>query len=315
LTHRLSLSCVPFDQLERCIREASRSSDTTAARVCDQVRYLSSYLSHMEASAKTIVVESPYVDRHWLEEYAGYYATLLVPPSPHATRLHFFDQVWTIDDFKAQLALAVRRRSSEDIGNHYLGFAVIRPIPTAPIGRTVLKPYARIAARCFEPAELSHRVHVAGLTISFNGLPFQQQDRGVAACATTAIWSALTKVIRSDGGRAPTPFAVTVAATDHRHSARTFPALAGLDLEQMTAAIHRFGYQPHVFQHVDDDWDDFLLALKVYLRSGLPVVVRARVQDGDLHALTLVGFRECDASTTEAETDLQIQIGGKTRLR
>lgn len=38
--------------------------------------------------------------------------------------------------------------------------------------------------------------------------------------------------------------------------------------------------------------DEFYLALKTYLRSGIPVVMRARVQDADLHALTLVGFRE-----------------------
>ncbi len=261
-------------------------------------------------SAKTILVEQPYVDRHWLEEYAGYYATLLDPPAPKATRLHFFDQTWTLDDFKAHLATAIGGGENE-IAKHYLGFSVIRPLPAAPIGRTVLRPYRGVSERCCAPAEITHRVHLSGLTIEIEGLPFQQQDQGVAACATTAVWSALTKVIRTDGGRAPTPFAVTVAATDHRVQARAFPAIAGLDLDQMATAIHAFGYNPHVFQRAESD--DFFFALKTYLRSGIPVIVRARVIDGDLHALTLVGFRE--RTRDDATSDLEIRSGDRTRLK
>lgn len=316
MPQRLSLWCERFERLADCIREASCTPAGSAALPCEQVRYLASYLSHPEISAKTILIEHPYVDRHWLEEYAGYYATLFDPPRPKATRLHFFDVHWTLDEFKVHLASAIARNDDGQIAMHYLGFAVIRPLPTAPIGRTVLRTYRGVAERCFAPAELTHRVHLAGLTLELQGLPFQQQDQGVAACATTAVWSALTKVIRTDGGRAPTPFAVTVAARDHRVQGRAFPALAGLDLDQMATAIHEFGYQPHVFQQVGES-DDFFLALKTYLRSGIPVVVRARVLDGDLHALTLVGFREREReSTVDVENgDLQIRSGDRTKLR
>lgn len=314
MPQRLSLRCERFERLFECIREASCTPAGSAALPCDQVRYLASYLSHPEIGAKTILIEDPYVDRHWLEEYAGYYATLFDPPRSKAIRLHFFDVSWTLDEFKEHLASAIAHGDDDPIATHYLGFSVIRPLPAAPIGRTVLRTYHGIAERCFAPAELTHRVHLAGLTIELQGLPFQQQDQGVAACATTAVWSALTKVIRTDGGRAPTPFAVTVAATDHRVQGRAFPALAGLDLDQMATAIHEFGYQPHVFQRVDES-DDFFLALKTYLRSGIPVVVRARVLDGDLHALTLVGFRERAKESTEDNGDLQIGSGHRTKLR
>jgi hypothetical protein len=314
MVHRLSLRCEPFARLIDCIRDASCTPPGSAALPCDQVRYLASYLGHPEVSAKTILVEDPYVDRHWLEEYAGYYATLLDPPRPKATRLHFFDETWTLDDFKEHLSTAVGGGGEHEISKHYLGFSVIRPLPAVPVGRTVLRPYSGVSARCFAPAALTHRVHLAGLTIEIEGLPFQQQDQGVAACATTAVWSALTKVIRTDGGRAPTPFAVTVAATDHRVQARAFPAMAGLDLDQMATAIHAFGYQPHVFQRASDS-DDFFLALKTYLRSGIPVVVRARVIDGDFHALTLVGFRERAGGITGGRGDLEIGSGGRVQLR
>lgn len=311
---RLTLRCEPFANLATCIRDASCTPAGSGAGPCDQVRYLASYLSHTEVGAKTILVEEPYVDRHWLEEYSGYYATLLEPPRPKATRLHFFDETWTLDDFKQRLATAIADPKDKSIEKHYLGFSVIRPLPAAPIGRSVLRPYRGSSQRCFAPAHLTHRVHLAGLTIELEGLPFQQQDQGVAACATTAVWSALTKVIRTDGGRAPTPFSVTEAATDHRVQARAFPATAGLDLDQMATAIHAFGYQPHVFQQAGEP-DEFFLALKTYLRSGIPVIVRARVMDAELHALTLVGFRELPHDPASAASDLQVGAEGGTKLR
>jgi hypothetical protein len=107
---------------------------------------------------------------------------------------------------------------------------------------------------------------------------------------------------------------VTLAATGHRVQARAFPALAGLDLDQMATAIHAFGYQPHVFQRAGES-DDFFLALKTYLRSGIPVVVRARVVDGDLHALTLVGFRERTRESASEGGDLEIGEGNRPKLR
>lgn len=307
------LECKTFDQLELCIREASCVPPGSSAQICDQVRYLSSYLKHSELAAKTILVESPYVDRHWLEEYAHYYATLLAPPKVKATRLHFFDESWTLDEFKQRLAASISNRDVRTINDHYLGFSVIRPLPDAPIGRTVLRTYGGDLGRCFAPARLQHRVHLAGLTLEVDGLPFQQQDQGVAACATTAIWSALTKTIRADGGRAPTPFAITKAATDHRVQARAFPAIAGLDLDQMATAIQELGYQPHVFKPAGKP-DEFFLALKTYLRSGIPVVIRAKVRDGDLHALTLVGYREQPRGSSNAD-DIKIGNPERPRLR
>ena len=83
----------------------------------------------------------------------------------------------------------------------------------------------------------------------------------------------------------------------------------------MATAIHEFDYQPHVPQRGGES-DDFFLALKTYLRSGIPVVVRARVVDGDLHALTLVGFREhALGNSADAVGDLEIRNGDKTKLR
>ena len=71
-------------------------------------------------------------------------------------------------------------------------------------------------ARAYIPSEGGHPVHLMGLELEARGLPFQQQEQAVGACATTAIWSALSRVARADGNRAPTPFSVTQAPVRSR---------------------------------------------------------------------------------------------------
>ncbi len=114
--------------------------------------------------------------------------------------------------------------------------------------------------------------------------------------------------MRNDGQRPPTPLEITEAATDHRVQTRAFPASGGLDLDQMATAILSTGYQPHQFK-ISEEREIFVLALKTYLRAGIPVIARVRVDDGDLHAITLAGFRYANAL---GEKDIAVQVGPRT---
>lgn len=293
---RLDIRCVPFtrEALQTEIRRASFAVEGTEPT---QVRYLGSYLSNPEAKARTILVETPYVDRHYLEEYAHYYATTLRPPPPKATRLHFFRNELTDETFADITAQAANGKFLEvcsDLNSQYLGFTVIRPLPDAPIGRTVLATF-QTAGRCYTLPPHPYRVHLCGLKLSVCGVPFQQQEQAVGACATTAVWSALAQVMRHDGGRAPTPFAVTEAATRHWLSDRIFPAASGLKNEQILEAIRQFGYAPLFFEPKLKT-ELFALAVKCYLRSNIPVILKIQYENSDVaHAVTLVGCKEDDS--------------------
>lgn len=173
----------------------------------------------------------------------------------------------------------------------YLGFCVVRPIPSAPIGRTVLRPYKDLASRIVPTAHV-HRVHLCGLELEVSGVPFQQQETAVGACATTAIWSALAVAARNTGRRAPTPFEVTDAATKHLINDRPFPADSGLDLQQALGAVRAHGFSPHTFKPSDTP-SLFSFVVKAYLRSGFPVVLLLRDGAG-YHAVTAVGYRELE---------------------
>jgi hypothetical protein len=239
-----------------------------------------------------MVVESPYVDRHYLEEFSGYYATALRPPPAKAVRIHVFSLEITDSDFEEIVRSAAagaydQERSRLQAG--YLGFVVVRPIPSVAIGRTILRPYDDKPGRNYGPPAKAHHVHLAGLELEVEGVPFQQQDQAVGACATTAVWSSLARVIRTDGGRAPTPLGVTTAANKNLLSGRPFPASAGLELAQMLAAIREFGSSPHVLKP-DEEPAVFHLAVKTYVASGIPVILQIKPSDGELHAIALTGF-------------------------
>ena len=305
-TKRLQVRCLPFSR-EALHKEICRASFAVASdSALDQVRYLGSYLADGETGAKTIVAEHPYVDRHFLEEYANYYATTLNPPPTKATRLHFFKTDISNRKLSAIIKKAARGLFSEvcsKLNKSYLGFAVIRPLPDAPIGRTVLTTFNNNTNRCYTLPPHPYRVHLCGLKLSVCGVPFQQQEQAVGACATTAVWSALAQVMRHDGGRAPTPFAVTEAATRHWLNDRVFPAASGLRNEQVLEAIRQFGYAPvHFMPEVRTDL--FMLAVKCYLRSGIPVVLKIRYpeENYEAHAVTVVGYRE-DDSIIECQID------------
>lgn len=317
-SHRLSIRCIPFtkEALQIEIRRASRAME---GETPIQVSYLGSYLSHLETAAQTILIETPYVDRHYLEEYAQYYATTLRPPPPKATRLHFFRNTLT----DAEFTVFTNRAASEnftdvchELSTQYLGFTVIRPLPDAPIGRTVLATF-RSPDRCYTLPPHPYRVHLCGLKLSVCGVPFQQQEQAVGACATTAVWSALAQVMRHDGGRAPTPFAVTEAATRHWLSDRIFPAASGLKNEQILEAIRQFGYAPLFFEPKLKT-ELFALAVKCYLRSNIPVILKIQYENTDVaHAVTLVGCREDDTLIRYQEanwTSFSLNSRGLCRL-
>lgn len=325
-SYRLSVRLVPFTRaaLEEEVRLASHAA--AGSQTATQVRFIGSYLDNREVGAKTILVEHPYVDRHFLEEYAHYYATSLHPPPPKATRLHFFKDSFTDEDFSQRILRAASGDFDavcQELSGAYLGFTVIRPLPDAPIGRTILITYPGDPThkRCYTLPPYPYRVHLCGLRLGICGVPFQQQEQAVGACATSALWSALAQVMRHDGGRAPTPFAVTEAATRHWVSDRVFPATSGLKNEQILEAIRQFGYAPLFFEP-KKQFTLFTLAIKCYLRSGVPVILKIDYPcEEDAHAVTVVGFREDDGTSApeiehreEGWETLRLRSKGLSRL-
>ena len=254
--------------------------------------YLASYLG--ELSATTVVLESHYVDRHYLADFSAYYSRSFNAPSPHCKRLHFFSitpeevSEHFANAYKNSDARVAAERALEAV---YLGFVVVRPLSSAHIGRAVLKTYPPDGARRYEVVR-PYRVNLAGLRLVIEGLAYQQQDQGAAVCASTALWSALQRVAYVAGYRTPAPTTITTAAKS------PFPASHGLNDIQMATALSELGYIADQFAP-DENRDLFRAKVVACLESQLPVVLLIErpfqtgagyIQVG--HAVTVTGFRE-----------------------
>lgn len=271
----------------------------------EQTAYLGRYLKRIKA--ETVVVERHYVDRNYIEEVGYYYSRCFVPRPNSCTRIHAFARRIdddTLDELLTRASQGDREAVERELTGAYLGFIVIRPLPSVPIGRTVLRHQDDGAWRKF-PAVVSYPVHFLGLRLSVKGVAFQQQDRAVAACATTAIWTALQRVCRHDGARPPTTSRITEEAARHSVPAgRALPS-PGLTVSQICDALRAFEFAPDVFR-VEGRPELFQLLLNIYLRSGIPVLL-ALYGHTTGHAVTAVGYG-ASAPTTPAKLTIDGEV-------
>ena len=170
-----------------------------------------------------------------------------------------------------------REKVERELARQYLGFMVIKPLPGSPIGRTVLRTFDRDVPggqRREFTAIRRYTVSLAGLSLSVRGLAFQQQDQGVSACATTALWSALQRTAPLEHLSSPTPAQITEAASRYMLlGGRALPS-EGLHFDQLCEAVRATGLAPVLLTSISPREDRAHMA--TYLRSGLPVLLGIR---------------------------------------
>ena len=259
-----------------------------------QMTYMGLYLD--ELGCRTIIHERHYIDRHYIDDFSLFYSRSLRDYPNYCQRLHFFSSEFDEREWLTLVQRANdhgREQVEQELATHYLGFMVIKPLPGSPIGRTVLRTYDRVAPRgglrTF-PTTRRYTVSLAGLSLHVNGLAFQQQDQGVSACATIALWSALQRTAPIEGLSSPTPAQITETASRYLlPGGRAFPS-EGLDARQLSEAVRSTGLEPVLIRSVSPPEDRGHLA--TYLRSGLPVLLGIVPTGGDeAHAVCAVGLR------------------------
>ena len=260
-----------------------------------QVTYLGNYVAQL--GGKTVVIEAHYIDRDYIDDVALFYARSLRAYPNYCYRIHFFSEAFDKDrwrSFVTETDVEKRDQNRKLLQNSYLGFVVVRPLAGAPIGRTVLKTYPGQTptgeTRTFGGAR-DYVVHLTGFEFHVLGLAFQQQDQGVSACATTALWSALRRASAPEEGlRVPTAANITEAASRYvLEDGRALPA-AGLSIYQMCEATRAAGLAPLLIQAVSLEHDR--AQILAYTQSGFPPVLAIQpLNSADGHAVCAVGVK------------------------
>ncbi|HUU45605.1 MAG TPA: hypothetical protein VM118_07690 [Acidobacteriota bacterium] len=273
------------------------------------IKYLQDYFDALLAFASnggpargTIVIETPYVDKDFLIDYQSYYVRCHWPYERFCSRLHFFDVAFGESEFVQALLQCSTRLSTDYLNDHYLGFLVIKKLPEAMFGRSCLKTYPNREDGRYYPITRPYYVNLFGIDLHVESLAFQEQDTVVAACATSALWSAFHYTSSRFQHALPSPVEITENATTGMPlRGRALPSV-GLTVEQMARAISSVGLESEYLEPwkapipASSDWL-FKAILYGYLQGRTPLLIGvAVIEEGnpsrvDYHAITGVGFR------------------------
>jgi len=265
-------------------------------------RPLDAVLRHArKLGAKSVVVETRYIDPDYRSEYTAFYSKTFSSVSDTAHRLHFFATAIEEGHPLGDLPEA------KDAG--YIGYCVIRPNTISRVSRTMLPPLPddRAAVRCV----ISQTVHVFGQPFQIEGaVPFLQQDALLGRCAHVAAWICHAMLAAKDQLRVLPVAAFSLAADPSLSHARQLPS-QGLTDAQTMQILRSSGVSPtaYLVKELNGDAQEYRLpvwardkrylnpsyrhpehpmmrALCRYLDSGIPVLVNV-----DEHSFVVLGYR------------------------
>ncbi|AVB21583.1 MULTISPECIES: hypothetical protein [Pseudomonas syringae group] len=244
----------------------------------DQVDYVFAYLTCLDA--KAVLLEFDYVDRDYLEDFSRYYVKRFGNDGHKCARLHFFSSQVTHQTITSILEKDVG--SAQDIINlnrDYLGFMVIKPLPRTFIGKTCLKVMPNEFSEYKRKRRLAreYKVDLFGISLKIESIAFQEQDKVVAACATTAIWASMHALIWRDLRSIHSCSEITINAINHvEGSSNSFPSeqlsnkqiLRSLDVEELR-------YHAKSTEKLQRAY--FLQSVVAHINSALPLILTGEV--------------------------------------
>lgn len=148
----------------------------------DQRPVLSIIRHLITIGAKSYLVESRYIDRDYSADYRRFYAQTFRTYDRHCERVHFFrEDVGTILQLPTWSGRVIALQATSK--RSYLGFCVVRPLPSAPIGRTALLQAgpAGTGLESVVTCRADVRANLLGAELDVSSASFMQQDSRVGA--------------------------------------------------------------------------------------------------------------------------------------
>ncbi len=253
-------------------------------------RPVQSIIRHLiTLGAKSYLIESRYIDRDYSADYRRFYAQTFRTYERHCKRVHFFQEevgaLLGLPTWSERVA-ALQQTSKRS----YLGFCVVRPLPSAPIGRTALQqsgpsgPGLESVVTC----RADIRANLLGAELDVSSASFMQQDSRVGACAQVAIWIGARHMHQRHKYNWLSVADITrMAAPTTAYQATSLPAGSDfLTPDHMIRAIHEMGFQP---LYIDGSGKQVAADILPYVESGLPVIVGLHAGHSLGHAVTVIG--------------------------
>ncbi|RFZ92948.1 hypothetical protein D0C36_16295 [Mucilaginibacter conchicola] len=297
------MKILAYSEANLAVALSNKKTTPEIVKLKKHFSYFKKYLESPELNVKTILLEEGYISRDYLHDYASYYALCYEQYEKVCRRVHFFDNEVTEDEFKKIIIQPVEDQA--EFWKHYMGFIVVKPLPSKMIGYTVLKTYSNsqnYSDRNFWGLR-QYTINLYGNKITLESLAFQEQDSVLAACATMAVWSMLNKAAVDFHTVLKSPSQITNDADNvSPDGSRLFPN-NGLSIQQISQAILASGLVSEIkdgdFRPPDRPYKVITVRylkkiINAYSGIGIPIILVVRVPSGGshgLHAITVSGFK------------------------
>lgn len=244
----------------------------------EQVKYLYNYLSSL--GAKSILLEPRYTDRDFLEDYSRYYVKRFRNDGGVCGRLHFFSCKLDHKSFDSMMLDSARQDVTRgSLQDSYLGFVLIKPLSKTFIGKTCLRIAGDLGTGPGTKKKISKRydVNLFGAKLFVDSIAFQEQDKVVAACATTAIWTALHALPGRDVKTIPSCSEITIAALNFVDGSNNGFPNKNLTHKQIQRSLDVQGFRYHSTKLTTETKKWFQSYTSAHIDSDLPVILAGGV--------------------------------------
>lgn len=279
--------------------------------------------------SNTIVIEDEYVDTHFIDDYCGHYGRCFTDYNRKCVRLHFFEKKF--DEMSFFRLLAGPDISMQDVEyslGRYLGFIVLRPIPSSVFGKICLSVCPDITfpsntnMRCLSKViSKPYVTHLCGLTFRFYAVAFQEQDHAISACATVALWMGFNAFPDLQPRDVLSPYKISeIVKKQHVEGSFSHIVGKGLNVAQISSviterALESLPIRPVTFSYAK-------AVIKAYLSMNIPIILGIdlvkktdnpeKVFSLGKHAVTVIGFegqkKICPFRTSQVSKEDDIDI-------
>jgi hypothetical protein len=243
-------------------------------------RVLEEVLGHAyRLGAHTAVVEPRYVDADYRNEHSRFYSTTFRRYPSVAHRMHFFGD--TTASLTAGEAKPFRFRNRD-----YVGYTVLRPVPAAPVGRTMLRT-SPVVERQTIACLARDTVNLFGSDLAVVGVPFYAQDAQLSRCGQATMLTTAYYHHLAFGQPRFLPGDLADAITGSGGELGRLLPSPGLNIDQLVDAASAIGLPPVVYplERFEAGGLDVEATICRYLNSRLPVTVATHD-----HAFLIVGY-------------------------